>query len=462
MKLARNILLVDDEASWLRTLAVTLNRLVPEAEIDTCVDSRQVLNRLQVGDYALVLLDLTMPFHSGEELLGMIRAEHPNTRVIIVTGVNEVDTAVRCIKHGAYDYFIKTDNVSDLAHTVRRALEVVGLERNYLHIKERFLSRTLDNPKAFNNILTCEPALLDQFRYLEAVAFSPEPLLIHGESGTGKSEFARSCHQLFSPEQPFVSLNLAGINSDTFELKLCGRLSHKPNGEVDAVTGLLHQAGSGVLYLSEIGALPLSAQITLLELIESRSYSPQGSDSRFPIKCKFVVSTQDDLLTLNKAGVFRSDLLYRLRAHKIRLPRLAERPLDIAMLINHFIAEAAEEMSLSAPQQPRDLAPKLLDYDFPGNLNELKGMVFDAVSRSDGVTLNISPFMEAIKEHKSLDAAPGDHIIFPKSLPTLAQMNQALIDEAMSRTANNQTAAAQMLGISQSALSRRLTKGQEN
>lgn len=141
MKLARNILLVDDEASWLRTLAVTLNRLVPEAEIDTCVDSRQVLNRLQVGDYALVLLDLTMPFHSGEELLGMIRAEHPNTRVIIVTGVNEVDTAVRCIKHGAYDYFIKTDNVSDLAHTVRRALEVVGLERNYLHIKERFLSR---------------------------------------------------------------------------------------------------------------------------------------------------------------------------------------------------------------------------------------------------------------------------------------------------------------------------------
>ncbi|WP_258311734.1 sigma-54-dependent transcriptional regulator [Shewanella marisflavi] len=365
MKLARNILLVDDEASWLRTLAVTLNRLVPEAEIDTCVDSRQVLNRLQVGDYALVLLDLTMPFHSGEELLAMIRAESPNTRVIIVTGVNEVDTAVRCIKHGAYDYFIKTDNVSDLAHTVRRALEVVGLERNYLHIKERFLSRTLDNPKAFNNILTCEPVLLDQFRYLEAVAFSPEPLLIQGESGTGKSEFARSCHQLFSPEQPFVSLNLAGFASDTFELKLCGRLSHQPNGEIDAVTGLLHQAGSGVLYLSEISVLPLSAQITLLELIESKSYSPLGSDSRFPIKCKFVLSTQDDLLALNKRGEFRSDLLYRLRAHKIKLPRLAERPLDIAMLINHFIAEAAEEMSLSAPSNPESWRPNYWIMTFP-------------------------------------------------------------------------------------------------
>ncbi|WP_028763787.1 sigma-54-dependent transcriptional regulator [Shewanella colwelliana] len=456
MKLARNILLVDDEASWLRSLAVTLNRLVPEAEIDTCVDSRQVMNRLQVGDYALVLLDLTMPFHSGEELLAMIRSDFPNTRVIIVTGVNEVDTAVRCIKNGAYDYFIKTDNVDDLSHTVRRALEVVGLERNYLHIKERFLSRTLDHPEAFNNILTCEPQLLDQFRYLEAVAFSPEPLLIYGQSGTGKSEFAKSCHQLYSPDAPFISLNLAGITCETFAIKLFGQLHHRANGEIDAVAGYLHQVGSGVLYLNEIGSLPQQAQIQLLELLESKKYSPIGSEQAYPVKCKFVVSTQDDLLQLNQQGTFRSDLLYRLRSHKIKLPPLANRPLDIAMLINHFIALAAQEMSLRAPQQPRALAPKLAGYQFPGNLHELKGMVFDAVSRSDGVALNISPFMEAINEHKSLCSPQQDCMVFPKQLPTLAEINQALIDEAMSRTANNQTAAAQLLGISQSALSRRL------
>ncbi len=456
MKLARNILLVDDEASWLRTLAVTLQRFVPDAIIDTCVDSRQVHSRLKVGDYALVLLDLTMPFHSGEELLAMIRSDFPNTRVIIVTGVNQVDTAVRCIKNGAYNYFIKTDNVEELAHTVRRALEVVGLERNYLHIKERFLSRTLANPEAFNNILTCEPQLLDQFRYLEAVAFSTEPLLICGENGTGKCEFAKSCHSLYSPDAPLISLNLNGLNSEAFEQKLYGQLYHHANGEIDAVAGLLHQVGNGVLYLNEISALSLDDQAKLLELIESRQYSPLGSDTYYPVKCKFVLSTQEDLLKLHQAGKFRSDLLYCIRAHKIKLPPLSARRLDITMLINHFIALAAEKLQLPAPIQPTDLANRLANYDFPGNLHELKGMVFDAVSRSDGLALNTSPFMEAINEYKSLTETPEDKIIFPKVLPTLAEVNQALVDEAMSRTANNQTAAAQILGISQSALSRRL------
>ncbi|MEZ9234214.1 sigma-54-dependent transcriptional regulator [Shewanella sp. 10N.286.52.A9] len=455
MKLARNILLVDDEASWLRTLSVTLNRLVPEAVIDTCVDSRQVMSRLEGTDYALVLLDLTMPFHSGEDLLEQIRLEYPNTRVIIVTGVNEVETAVRCIKHGAYNYFIKTDDVAELALTVRRALEVVGLERNYHRIKESFLSKTLTQPSAFNNILTCEPSLLDQFRYLEAVAFSPEPILIYGESGTGKDEFAKSCHQLCCPDAPFININLAGISESAFELQVFGRLSQEP-GQSQA--GALHQVGKGLLYLNEIADLPLSCQAKLVDILQQKQYYPMGSDRPYPVNCRIIASTQQDLLALSQEGKFRRDLLYRLRAHKIHLPPLRQRKLDISMLINHFIAQAAEEMNSTPPHQPSDLATQLQDYDFPGNLHELKGMVFDAVSRSDGVQLTISPFMEAINALKSSNSPKGNRIIFPQTLPTLADMSQALIDEAMSRTANNQTAAAQMLGISQSALSRRITK----
>ena len=455
MKLARNILLVDDEASWLRSLAITLNRLVPEAQIDSCVDSRQVLNRLSVTDYSLVLLDLTMPFHSGEELLESIRSEYPNTRVIIVTGVNEVDTAVRCIKHGAYDYFIKTDDVDDLAHTVRRALEVVGLERNYHRIKESFLSKTLNQPQAFSNILTCEPALLDQFRYLEAVAFSPEPILITGESGTGKSEFARSCHKLCCIDEPYLKLDLAGISTKEFELRLFGRLGQE--GE-SAQVGILHQVEDGLLYLNEVCELPLEAQAKLAHVLQHKQYYPLGSDRPYPISCKVVASTEADMLALNQAGKLRSDLLYQLRAHRLNLPPLRQRQLDISMLINHFISLAAENMSLDAPLQPSELAKQLAGYRFPGNLHELKGMVFDAVSRSDGVALNISPFMEAINEHKKKSDNSDGQILFPNKLPTLAEMNRALIDEAMNRTANNQTAAAQLLGISQSALSRRITK----
>ncbi|ACA88037.1 sigma-54-dependent transcriptional regulator [Shewanella woodyi] len=458
MKLARNILLVDDEASWLRTLALTLNRLVPEAQVDTCIDSRQVIDRLSVEEYALVLLDLTMPFHSGETLLEMIRTSFPKTRVIIVTGVNEVDTAVRCIKNGAYDYFIKTDKVEDLARTVRRALEVVGLERNYLRIKERFLSRTLAQPEAFNNILTCEPVLLDQFRYLEAVAQSPEPILIQGESGTGKDEFAQSCHQLCCSKAPFININLAGLSTQAFELQLFGQIHTQEDGQISAQAGVLHQVGEGMLYLNEIAELPLEAQAKLVDVIEHKQYYPIGSDRSYPVKCKIITSTQNDLIALNKLGKFRSDLLYRLCSHKIKLPPLRERKLDHSMLINHFIDRAAKEMGLESPLQPTNLARQLADYDFPGNLHELKGMVFDSVSRSDGVQLNITPFMEAINEQRGGVGTSESKIVFPKTLPTLAEISNTLIQEAMSRTANNQTAAAQMLGISQSALSRRLTK----
>ncbi|WP_144212412.1 sigma-54-dependent transcriptional regulator [Shewanella donghaensis] len=458
MKLARNILLVDDEASWLRTLSVTLNRLVPEAVIDSCVDSRQVMNRLEGTDYALVLLDLTMPFHSGEDLLELIRKDFPNTRVIIVTGVNEVDTAVRCIKHGAYNYFIKTDDVADLALTVRQALEVVGLERNYQRIKESFLSKTLTQPNAFNNILTCEPNLLDQFRYLEAIAFSPEPILLLGESGTGKTEFAKSCHQLCCPDAAFISINLAGISENAFELQLFGLLSLEP-GKSQA--GALHQVGNGLLYLNEVADLPLASQAKLLDILQHKQYYPVGSDRPYPVNCRIVASTEEDLLKLSQQGKFRRELLYRLRAHKINLPPLRQRKLDFGMLINHFIALAADEMNLPVPLCPSNLAQQLNDYDFPGNLHELKGMVFDAVTRSDGIQLNISPFMEAINEHKTPSEFSQNGIIFPQQLPTLADMSQALINEAMNRTANNQTAAAQMLGISQSALSRRITKKDE-
>ncbi|MDO6617560.1 sigma 54-interacting transcriptional regulator [Shewanella sp. 10N.286.51.B2] len=455
MKLARNILLVDDEAPWLRTLAITLNRLVPEATIDTCIDSRQVINRLEVGDYALVLLDLTMPFHSGEELLESIRNTSPYTRVIIVTGVNQVDTAVRCIKHGAYDYFIKTDKVDDLARTVRQALEVVGLERNYLRIKQSFLSKTLNQPEAFDNFLTCEPALLDQFRYFEAVAPSPEPILIQGESGTGKDEFAKSAHLLCCPQAPFININLAGISASAFELQLFGKINTLEDGQLCAQAGALHQVQSGLLYLNEIGDLPIEAQAKLVDVIEHKQYYPIGSDKAYPVMCKIITSTQHDLLALSKAGKFRNDLLYRLRSHTIKLPPLRQRKLDLFMLINHFITLAAEEMDLPRPEQPNTLASQIAEYEFPGNLHELRGMVFDAVSRSDGIKLNISPFMEA----NNLTKVAADNtaqLTFPKELPTLAQMSDALINEAMSRTANSQTVAAKMLGISQSALSRRL------
>ncbi|WP_298439766.1 sigma 54-interacting transcriptional regulator [uncultured Ferrimonas sp.] len=454
MKLARNILLVDDEAQWLRTLSITLMRLVPEASIDTCVDSRQVANRMMARDYALVLLDLTMPFHSGEQLLAQIRQQYPNTRVLIVSGVNEVDTAVRCIRSGAYDYFIKTGDVDELALSVRRALEVVGLERSYEQIKARFLSRTLSQPQAFSHILTCEPAMLDRLRYLEALAQSPEPVLLKGEAGVGKGQFAAALQQLINPEQQLTSVTLAGLSVERFEALLYGQVA-SANGD-SAKPGLLHQARGGVLYLQRVGELCLEAQAKLLELLQQEHYFPLGAARPQPLRCRLVFSAQLNLLELQQQGRFRADLLYRLRGHRLTVPPLRQRTLDLPILIGAFIEEAAQQMARPAPLQSPELAQRLSQYAFPGNLAELRGMVFDAVSRSDEQRLNEAPFIEAMNDHHS--DAPQPTIQFGQQLPSLAELGQALVEEAMSRTAHNQTAAAKLLGISQSALSRRLAK----
>ncbi|TKB58699.1 sigma-54-dependent transcriptional regulator [Ferrimonas aestuarii] len=454
MKLARNILLVDDEAQWLRTLGVTLNRLVPEAKVDSCLDSRQVLQRMSGTDYALVLLDLTMPFHSGEEILAQIRQHHPNTRVIIVTGVNEVETAVRCIKQGAYDYFIKTGAVEELSISVRRALEVVGLERSLERVKQRFLSKDLDQPDAFGHILTCEPAMLDRLRYLEALTDSPAPVLIQGESGTGKDAFAKALHQLCHPNAPMITAQLTTLTEQAFDATLFGEVAQ---GDKPACVGLVHQAHGGTLYLDEIGELPLAMQSKLLHLLDHGHYFPVGSDRPIHAHCRIVASSQHDLVALAKEGRFRNDLLFRLKTHRIHLPPLRERQLDLPLLLNHFIARAAEQLECSAPQLPHSLVNALKDYPFPGNLIELKGMVLDAVSRSSDAQLNTAPFLEAVKD-MVVTPTPSQTLQFPAELPTLAQASKALVDEAMSRTANNQTAAAALLGISQSALSRRLAK----
>ncbi|GLP95021.1 sigma-54-dependent transcriptional regulator [Paraferrimonas sedimenticola] len=453
MKLARPVLLVDDEAQWLRSLSISLRRMVPEAQIDTCVDGREVMDRMATRGYDLVLLDLTMPHVSGEELLQQIRAKYPNTRVIIVTGVNQIDAAVRCMRNGAYDYFNKACEVTELVASVRRALEVVGLELSLSQLRQHFFSKQLQQPEALNDLVTCEPKMLDRLRYLEAISVSPAPVLIEGPLGSGKQTFAKALHRLSQADTPFHSVNLSGQSNEQIQLSLFGRV---PNGTEPAQPGIVQQAQNGLLYLSHVDELSMELQGQLLTLLEQGQFYPLGSDRPRVASCRIAVSSQQDLKQLVSDGRFRQDLLYRLNGHRLVLPPLSERPLDIALLINHFIDMAAKDLQREAPLLPNGLADKLKHYEFPGNLTELKGMVYDAVSRSDEQTLCQSPFLMAITEQGSEPTAV--QIRFGDELPSLAQANRALVMEAMSRCANNQSAAAKLLGISQSALSRRLAK----
>jgi len=193
---AFGVLLVDDEPAWLRSVSLTLERSAGITNIRTCSDSRQAIDILAGGGFGLVLLDLTMPHLSGEELLTLIAEQYPEITCIVISGLNQVETAVSCIKRGAFDYFVKTVEEDRLVGGVLRAIRMLELERENREMRSRLLSGGLHRPELFSLFVTANPAMLTQFAYIEAVAKSPQPLLITGESGTGKELLARKLKHL--------------------------------------------------------------------------------------------------------------------------------------------------------------------------------------------------------------------------------------------------------------------------
>ncbi len=456
------VLLVDDEAPWLRTLSMTLEGPGGITNLDTCQDSRQVMDRLAARDFGLVLLDLTMPNLSGETLLEKIVEEHPGTAVIVVSGLNQVDTAVRCMRNGAFDYFVKGVDDDRLLDGVRRALRLVQLERENREMSRRFLDGRLEHSEAFADMVTADPGMLALFRYVESVAPSSQPILLTGESGTGKELVARALHQLGRPHGPLVSLNVAGLDDNIFADTLFGHVRGAFTGADVPRRGMIEQAAGGTLFLDEIGDLSLSSQVKLLRLLQEGEYYPLGSDEPKQSAARIVVATHQDLAARQAVGAFRKDLYYRLRGHHLQLPPLRERKGDLPLLLRHFLTEAARELGKTPPTFPPQLPVLLSTYAFPGNVRELRAMAFDAVSVHSSKVLSMHSFLRAMGRQgggaDSVSDLPlaGNPFAGVEPLPSLAEAVSLLIDEAMERSAANQTIAAGLLGISQPALSKRL------
>ncbi|WP_432822199.1 sigma-54-dependent transcriptional regulator [Trichloromonas sp.] len=464
---AFGVLLVDDEAPWLRTLSMTLEGPGGITNLETCRDSREVMARLASRDFGLVLLDLTMPYLSGETLLGKIVEEYPGTAVIVVSGLNQVDTAVRCMRAGAFDYFVKGVDDDRLLDGVRRALRLVQLEREHRDMSRRFLDGRLEHAEVFADIVTIDPGMRAIFSYIESVAPSAQPVLLTGESGTGKELVARALHRLGRPQGPLVSLNAAGLDDNVFADTLFGHVRGAFTGADAPRRGMLEQAAGGTLFLDEIGDLSSSSQVKLLRLLQEGEYYPLGSDEPKQATARIVVATHQDLAARQSAGEFRKDLYYRLRGHHLHLPPLRERRGDIPLLLRHFLDEAARELGKAPPSFPPQLPVLLGTYAFPGNVRELRGMVFDAVSVHTSKVLSMSTFQRAMgrqdgaAEPVAAPARIGNPFVGVDPLPSLAEAVNLLIDEAMERSAGNQTIASRLVGISQPALSKRLKQSRD-
>lgn len=455
------VLLVDDELPWLRSLSLTLEGPGGVTNLLQCQDSREVMSVLGKNDIGLVLLDLTMPHIAGEELLEKIVTEYPQTRVIILSGMNQLETAVNCMRSGAFDYFVKTVDEARLVDGVRRAIQMVELESENRAIRRRFFHDQIDAPEVFASIVTENTAMRARFHYLEAVAPSSQPILITGESGVGKELVAQVIHTLSGNGGALVSVNVAGLDDNVFADTLFGHIRGAFTGAESVRKGMIERAAGGTLFLDEIGDLNPASQVKLLRLLQNGEYYPLGSDQPKQMTARVVVATHADLDAKMAAGEFRRDLYYRLYSHHVNLPPLRERKDDLPLLLEHFLAEAAHKLGKKKPTPPKELVVLLSTYSFPGNIRELEAMVYDAVSQHNGKTLSMQSFLKRIGgqvNHHSVNQPPlTDNPFVPlESLPTLQQAGKMLVDEAMQRSTGNQSIAARLLGISQPALSKRL------
>jgi len=461
------ILIVDD----IHTNLVFLEGLLKKEGIDRiipCRDSREVMGILENRPVEIILLDLRMPHLDGRELLEKIRDAYETLPVIIITDVSDVTTAVQCIRMGAFDYITKPVDRDLFRSTVAKALSHRRLQHENQELRRIILApNQLAHPEAFSDIVTRNESMFRIFKYIEAVGKTGEPVLITGETGVGKELTARAIHRISGLTGPMVSLNIAGLDDSVFSDTLFGHAKGAFTGADSQRAGLIEKAAGGTLFLDEIGDLSPPSQVKLLRLLQEGEYFSLGSDAVKRSKARVVVATNEDIWTLQRNGQMRADLIYRLKTHHIHLPTLSERTCDLPLLIRKFAENAASRLEKSPPVVTSSAVAFLENYRFPGNIRELQGMVFDAVSRNDSGPLSVKDFRPyCLTNHFKTtdrmdlsmepDSSPPDTIRFPAQLPTIKEVTDVLVNEAMRRAGQNQSRAAALLGISQPALNKRL------
>jgi two-component system nitrogen regulation response regulator GlnG len=459
------VLLVDDEPQLLRSASVLL-RASGIKHVVTLDDSRTVLPWLAEQAAGVLVLDLAMPHISGRDLLGQIAADYPDLPVILMTATNDLDTAVQCMQGGAIDYLVKPVEKNRFVSSVLRALEIRTLREEVLSLKECLLTDEIHQRDAFAAIITQSKAMHAIFRYVEAIAVSHQPVLITGETGTGKELLARAVHALSPGQGEFVAVNVAGLDDAMFSDTLFGHTKGAFTSAEQSRDGLITRAADGTLFLDEIGDLATASQVKLLRLLQEDTYYPLGADYPRQSNARIIVATNQDIVQLVRTGTFRKDLYYRLRAHHLHVPPLRERQEDLPLLINHFLEQAAQAFSKPTPTPPMELYQLLKTYLFPGNVRELAAMVFDAVAQHQGGILSLKSFKAVIQHGQTMapdrlrSAATLEHLgtLFPDQLPTLKEIEAALIAEALERAEGNQSIAAGMLGLTRQALNKRLVR----
>ncbi|MDH4231802.1 MAG: sigma-54 dependent transcriptional regulator, partial [Nitrospirota bacterium] len=399
-------------------------------------------------------------------LLSQIMADLPAVSVIIMTAVNDLEKAVECMKKGAFDFIVKPVEQERFLASIGKASEIYSLRDEISSLKSSLLDGELRHAEAFSPIITRSSKMTAIFRYIEAIAGSEQPVIITGETGVGKGLLARAVHRASGRRGEFIAVDVAGLDENMFSDTLFGHEKGAYTGAERKRDGLIGKGSGGTLFLDEIGDLNEAVQIKLLRLIEERTYYPLGSDFQKKSDARIVVATHKDIRALAAEGRFRRDLYYRLCSHHVHIPALRERTEDIPPLADAFLDEAADALKKGRPRPPLELYTLLCAYHFPGNIRELRALIYDAVAQHRSGMLSMESFKKAIKpdyaaEEKKSATAEADAGILVNIFghyPTLKEVEEYTIEQALRLSCNNQGIASSMLGITRQALNSRLKR----
>lgn len=443
-----SILIVDDEEDILNVLKLILTK--EGYQVDTALDGKQALQLFLKKPYDIVLTDLKMPEIDGMELLERIKEIRPETEVLIMTAYASVESAVLAMKKGAADYIVKPFLNEDVKMRIARVAEHIKLKRDVEVLKQQ-ISQKFEALHFLGN----SPQVQQILSLIEQVAPTKSNVLILGESGTGKSLVAELIHKN-SPRRdgPFISINCAAIPETLLEAELFGFKKGAFTGAVTDKKGLIELANGGTLFLDEIGDLPLGLQAKLLKFLETYEFIPLGDVQKKKVDIRLISATNKNLEELIEEGKFREDLYYRLSVIEIKIPPLRERKEDIPVLVCYFLEQASKQHNKKIKGITNEALSYLLNYDWPGNIRELRNVIERAVilARDEYILPHDLP-------EKIIKSSPSPEIGVGKSLKeAIEEYEKIIILNTLKFCNYDKERAAKILDIDLATLYRKLKK----
>ena len=438
------VLVVDDEPSILRLLNEALTQW--GYQVKTAATAREAIEALRTGLFDAAITDIRMPDMSGLELLRAIKKHDEAIEVLVMTGYPTIASAVEALKEGAYDYLSKPLILDELRHLMARVTE-----RRFLKGEVHSLRARLGEELAVNELVGNSPPMQRVKDIIAKVAATDSPVLIEGDSGTGKELVAAAIHRLSARAKgPFIPVNCSAIPEDLLESEFFGHVRGAFSGAVSDALGLFRGAHDGTIFLDEIVELSPALQVKLLRVLQEMQVRPVGSTKAHPVDVRVIAATNRDIEKAIADGRFRQDLYYRLNVVRISLPLLRARRDDVPALVNHFLRRFNRRFRRDVRSIAPDALAALSAYDFPGNVRELENLIERAFAMGarEQITLGDLPSLA-----KAAVVGPG---AATGAIPQLADVEKELILRALAYYTDDKEAAARALGISRRTIYRRL------